>query len=54
VPGFAEVATAADMGIGDDDAAIEQTEAVRVEAEWKCVAVGAVSVNVEGIFFGSG
>ncbi len=35
VPGLAEVAAAADVSVGDDNAAIEQAEAVGVEAEGK-------------------
>ena len=52
VPGLAEVAAAADVRIGHDDAAIEQAEAVGAEAERQRVAVGAVAVDVEGIAAG--
>ena len=47
VPRVAELAAAADVGVGDDDAAVEQRETCRAEAEWECVAVGAVAVDVE-------
>ena len=46
VPGLAEIAAAADVGIGHNDAAVEQAEAVGAEAERERVAVGAVAVDV--------
>ncbi len=49
VPGLAHVAAAADVRVGHDDAAIEQAEAVAVEADGQRVAVGAVGVDVQGI-----
>ena len=52
MPGLAEIAAAADVRIGHDDATIEKAEAVGAEAERKRIAVGAVSVNVERIAAG--
>jgi len=52
VPGLAEIAAAADVRIGHNDAAIEKAEAVGAEADGKRVAIGSVAVNVEGIAAG--
>ena len=49
VPGVAELATAADMGVGHDDAAVEQREARWAEADGQRVAVGAIAVDVERV-----
>ena len=49
VPGLAEVAAAADVRVGHHDAAIEQAEAVGVEADGQRVSIGAVAVDVERI-----
>ncbi len=49
VPGLAHIAAAADVRVGHDHAAIEQAEAVAVEADRQRVAVGAVGVDVERI-----
>ena len=54
VPGFAKVGAAADMGVGHDDAAVEQAEAVGVEADRERVAVGAVAIDVKRVKRGPG
>ena len=50
VPGVAEVGSTADVGVGHDDAAVEQREARGREAYGEWVAVRAVAVDVERIF----
>ena len=49
MPGLAHVSAAADVGVGHDDAAVEEAEAVGVEADGERVAVGAVAVYVERV-----
>ena len=50
VPGIAKLSAAADMRVGQHDAAVQQAEARGAEADRKGVAVGAVSVDVERVF----
>src|SRR6185437_16976352 len=52
VPGLANVSAAADVGVGEDESAIEEAEAVAAEGDGQRVAVGAVSVHEERIFAG--
>jgi hypothetical protein len=49
VPGLAHVSAAADVGVGEDESAIEQAEAVAAEGDGQRIAIGPVSVNEERI-----
>src|SRR6185437_9893967 len=50
VPGLAHVSAAADVSVGEDESTVEETEAVAAEGDGQRVAVGAVTVDEEGIF----
>ena len=47
VPGFAEFTAAANVRDGEDDAAVEQAEAIRTESDGHRDAVAAVTVEEE-------
>ena len=49
VPCVAQFSAAADVGVGHDDAAVEQREARGREAHWEGVAIRPVAVDIEGI-----
>ena len=49
MPGLAHIAAAANVGVGDDEAAVEQAEAVGVEADRQSIAVRAIAIDVERI-----
>ena len=49
VPRVAQFSSAADVGVGHDDAAVEQREARGAESDWEGVAIRPVAVDIEGI-----
>jgi len=49
VPGRAEVAATANVGVGHDDTAVEKAETIGAETERQGVAIGSVSIDIERI-----